>query len=73
VENGEVSTHHIDPQEFGIEPIVAKEEMSLEAMKELMNNPDENLVKMIQLNAAFIGFAAGMFETIEQGFKCLQD
>lgn len=73
VENGEVTTHHIDPQDFGIEPIVAKEEMSLEDMKELMNNPDENLVKIIQLNAAFIGFASGKFETIEKGYTCLQD
>ncbi len=29
VENGEITTHHIDPEEFGIEPIVTKEEMSI--------------------------------------------
>ena len=28
VENGEITTHHIDPEEFGINPIVTKEEMS---------------------------------------------
>ncbi len=73
VENGEITTHHIDPQHFGIEPIVAKEEMSTEEMQALLNSPDENLAKMIQLNAAFLGFAAGMFETIEKGYSCLQD
>lgn len=73
VENGQITTHHIDPEEFGIEPIAAKEEMSLEEMQALLNNPDENLAKMIQLNAAFLGFAAGQFETIEKGMVCLQD
>jgi anthranilate phosphoribosyltransferase len=73
VENGEITTHHIDPQDFGIEPIAAKEEMDLDAMKKCIENPDENLTKMIQLNAAFIGFIAGKFETIEKGMMCLQD
>jgi len=73
VQNGEITTHHIDPQEFGIEPISAKEEMSLEAMQELMDHPDENLAKMIRLNAAFLGWAAGKFTTIEVGYTCLQD
>jgi anthranilate phosphoribosyltransferase len=73
VENGEITTHHIDPQEFGIESISAKEIMSLETMQELMDNPDENLAKMIRLNAAFLGWSAGKFETIEKGMMCLQD
>lgn len=73
VENGEVTTHHIDPEEFGIEPIAAKEEIDLETMHSLLNNPDENLTKMIQLNAAFIGFAAGKYQTVEEGMACLQD
>ena len=73
VENGEITTHHINPEDFGINPIVPKEEMSLDAMKELIENPDENLAKMIRLNAAFIGFAAEKYDTIEEGFSCLQD
>ncbi|HEX5670721.1 MAG TPA: hypothetical protein VFX66_04220, partial [Sulfuricurvum sp.] len=73
VQDTEITTHHIDPEEFGIEPISAKEEMSLETMQELMENPDENLAKMIRLNAAFLGWAAGNFESIEKGFMCLQD
>ncbi|MDD5211096.1 MAG: hypothetical protein PHV62_01665 [Sulfuricurvum sp.] len=73
VQNGEITTHYIDPEEFGIEPISAKETMSLEAMQELMDHPDENLAKMIRLNAAFLGWSAGKFETIEKGMMCLQD
>ena len=73
IENGEITTHYIDPQNFDITPIVPKEEMSLEDMQSHLQNPDENLVKMIQLNAAFIGFVAGKFETIEKGMMCLQD
>lgn len=73
VENGELTTHHIDPEEFGIEPISAKETMNLLEMQELMDNPDENLAKMIRLNAAFLGWASGKYESIEKGFMCLQD
>lgn len=73
VENGEITTHHIDPEEFGIQPISAKEAMSLDAMQALMDNPDENLAKMIRLNAAFLGWASGKYESIEKGFMCLQD
>lgn len=73
VENGEVSTHHIDPEEFGIEPVNVKEMMDEAQMKRIWDNPDQNLAKMIKLNAALIGFAAGLFQTIEEGFSCLQD
>jgi hypothetical protein len=38
-----------------------------------MNHPDENLAKMIRLNAAFLGWSAGQYESIEKGFMCLQD
>jgi len=73
VENGKTATHHINPEDFGIKSIVPKEEMHLEAMIELLENPDENLAKIIRLNAAFLGFAAGIFKTIEEGYACLQD
>lgn len=72
VENGEVSTHYIDPEAFGIAPILAKEELDFESMKAIWNTPDDNLAKMIRLNAAFIGFAAGLFQTVEEGYACLQ-
>lgn len=73
VENGEITTHYIDPEEFGIESIGAKEKIDLGTMQTLMNNPDENLAKMIRLNAAFLGWASGKYESIEKGFMCLQD
>lgn len=72
VENGETTTHSIDPEAFGIEPIVTKEEMTVEEMVALMNNPDENLAKMVRLNAALLGFVAGNYQTIDEGMTCLQ-
>lgn len=68
VENGEITTHHIDPEEFGIVPIIAKEEISLETMQALMKHPDENLIKMIRLNAAFLGWSSGKYSTIQEGY-----
>lgn len=73
VENGEISTHSIDPEAFGIEPIGAKEEMNLETMHNIIRFPDDNLAKMVRLNAAFLGFSAGKYTTIEEGYACLQD
>lgn len=73
VENGEITTYSIDPETFGIEPISAKEEMNLETMLNLMRFPDGNLAKMVRLNAAFLGYAAGKYESIEEGYACLQD
>lgn len=68
VQNGEITTHHIDPEEFGIEPISAKEEMTLKVMQEIMKHPDENLAKMIRLNGAFLGWASGKYVTIQEGY-----
>jgi anthranilate phosphoribosyltransferase len=73
VENGETTSHSIDPEEFGIEPIVTKDEMTLEEMVALMKNPNENLAKMVRLNAAFLGFVSGKYQTIQKGYTCLQD
>jgi anthranilate phosphoribosyltransferase len=73
VQNANVTTHYIDPKEFGINAIDAKEAMDLETMQALMDNPDKNLAKMIRLNAAFLGWASGKYESIEKGFMCLQD
>ena len=53
--------------------LTTKKEMRLKVMKELMNNPYKNLVKIIQLNAVFLGFSARQFKNIEKGYTCLQD
>lgn len=73
IENNEVLTHTIDPEEFGIEPISTQEEMDLDTMQSLLDHPNENLQKMIRLNAAFLGWAGGLFSTIQEGWACLQD
>ncbi len=64
-------TLSVDPVDFGIEPILNRESRTLEAMCEMLNNPDENLTKLIRLNAAILGFAAGIFETVETGYNSL--
>ena len=71
VEGEQVSTHTIDPEEFGIAPIAAKETMDPDQMKSLLAHPDSNLVRMKVLNAAFIGWAAGLFSTTQEGYESL--
>lgn len=73
VEKGEATTHYIDPEAFGIVPLSAKDEMDLAMMKTMIEHPDENLAKIIRLNAAFLGWSCGLFPTIEEGYRCLQD
>lgn len=63
----------IDPVDFGIEPITKRESRTLEQMCEMLENPDENLQKLIRLNAAIIGFAAGIFNTVGIGYNKLNE
>ena len=66
-------TFTVDPVDFGIEPITARESRTLEQMCEMLENPDENLQKLIKLNAAILGFGAGIFETVEIGYNRLNE
>ena len=71
VENGERQNISIDPEAFGITPLVNCDESTIEQMCHQLEHPDENLQKLILLNAAIIGFAAGTFESVEIGYNTL--
>lgn len=71
VENSNQTEFIVDPAAFGIKTITATGEMTLEEMVEQLENPDENLRKLIALNAALIGFAAGIYASIESGYNAL--
>ncbi len=68
----ESETFTVDPEDFGIEPITKRESRSLEQMCAMLEDPDENLQKLIVLNAAILGFAAGTFESVKAGYDALQ-
>ena len=61
----------VDPADFGIESVTARESRNLEQMCAMLENPDENLQKLIRLNAAILGFAAGIYDTVESGYASL--
>jgi anthranilate phosphoribosyltransferase len=61
----------VDPAKFGIGPVNAEEPMTLEAMVEQLERPDANLKKLIVLNAALLGFAAGLYDSVESGYNAL--
>lgn len=73
VENGEQTEFMVDPAAFGIETVRSAEEMTLEEMVEQLENPDENLKRLIALNAALIGFSAGIYTSIESGYHALTE
>jgi anthranilate phosphoribosyltransferase len=71
IDGKERREYTVDPVQFGIEPLAAAEEMTLETMVEQLESPDANLKKLIILNAALIGFAAGLYDGIESGYNAL--
>ncbi len=71
IENGERRSISVDPEAFGITPLANSDESTIEQMCRQLEDPDENLQKLITLNAAIIGFAAGMFESVEIGYNTL--
>jgi anthranilate phosphoribosyltransferase len=71
IENGNRVEFTVDPAAFGIEPLNTAEEMTLEAMVEQLENPDENFRRLIVLNAALIGLAAGIYADVGSGYNAL--
>jgi anthranilate phosphoribosyltransferase len=67
--NGVVEDIVCDPKEFGIEPLIQKENLSLEQLSAMVEHPTEQLTSLIKLNAAVLLFAGGYHDSIEEAYK----
>jgi len=70
-ENDEIIEYTIDPEEFGINYTDVWENITLEEMKEVMNNPSAELKKLVKLNAALVLVASNKAESLKEGYDLL--
>ena len=72
VEDGDIKEYKIDPKDFGIEYKKSWDRITLEESISLINNPDEELLKLAKLNSALILFACEKVSSIEEGYSLLR-
>jgi len=70
-ENDEIIEYTIDPEEFGINYTDVWENITLEEMKDVMNNPSEELKKLVKLNAALVLVASNKAVSLKEGYDLL--
>ena len=71
VENGEINEIKVDPREFGIEYKKSTQRISLKESLNLLENPDEEFLKLAKLNAAVILFLTDNTKSIEEAYTLL--
>jgi anthranilate phosphoribosyltransferase len=71
VENDEIREIKVDPRTFGIEYKKSTQRISLEESLHLLENPDEEFLKLAQLNAAVILFLTDKTKSIEEAYTLL--
>jgi len=71
IENGITTEYKLDPIDFGINYTKSWDRISLEESLEIINNPSDELMKIVKLNAALILFVSNKVDSIEDGYKLL--
>lgn len=61
----------INPEDFGVEPVPAIEGITLSNSIDILNDPSENIMKLVKLNAAILLFLAGKYGSISEGYEFL--
>ena len=72
IENQKVQEYKIDPKKFGINYNKSWERISLEESINLISNPDDEFMKLVNLNSALILYIFGKVKTIEDGYEILK-
>ena len=71
VENDNITEHKIDPKDFGINYTKSWDKITLEESLEMINNPDEELIKIARLNAALMLFISNKASSIQEAYSIL--
>lgn len=61
----------IDPEYYGIEKTENLENITIQNTIDLINDPNQNMIKLAKLNAAMLMFVAGKSNSIEVGYESL--
>ena len=72
IQDGIAKEHTIDPIDFDIHYKKSWDKITLKESLAVINNPSDELVKIIKLNAAMILFAYGKVKSITEGYELLR-
>jgi len=70
-ENDEIKEVEINPSDFGIDYKDIWEKISIDEMKMLMENPSNELKKLVKLNAALVLFSSNRASSLKEGYELL--
>ena len=70
-ENDEIKEVEINPSDFGIDYKDIWEKISIDEMKVLMENPSNELKKLVKLNAALVLFSSNRANSLKEGYELL--
>jgi anthranilate phosphoribosyltransferase len=73
IQDNKIQEHTIDPKDFGINYTKSWDRITLEQSLENINNPSDELLKIVKLNAALILFVSNKTSSIKEGYKLLQE
>ena len=71
VQDGEIEEFKIDPKDFNINYTKSWDKITLEESLNMINNPDEELMKIVKLNAALILYVSDKASSIEEAYSLL--
>jgi len=71
IENDNISEYKIDPKDFGINYTKSWDRISLRESLDIINNPSDELIKLVKLNAALILYITQKVKTIDEGYQIL--
>ena len=72
VENGTTTEYKINPQDFGINYTKSSDNISLDESLDIINNPSDELMNIVKLNASLILFVSNQVNSIEEGYNLLK-
>ena len=70
-ENNEIKEVEINPADFGIDYKDIWEKITIDEMKEVMQNPSDELKKLVKLNAALVLFSSNKANSLKEGYELL--
>ena len=73
VQGDSIGEYRIDPNDFGIKYQRSWDNITLEHSLRLINNPDDELIKIAKLNASLVLFSLNIVKNIQEGYEQLQN
>lgn len=70
-ENNEIKEVEINPSDFGIDYKDIWAKITIDEMKEVMQNPSDELKKLVKLNAALVLFSSNKTNSLKEGYELL--